>query len=123
MFSSYAIAVVFGLFIGYYLLKRKLRQYRILGLSSKYVLVTGCDSGFGNLLVKRLDSLGINVFAMCYTMKGITDFQEMNSKCIMPLKLDVTNQDSVDQAFKEVQLRLPFDKGIPIFLIFILPGI
>ena len=36
---------------------------------NKAVLITGCDSGFGFLLAKRLDQLGMIVFAgMCVSL-------------------------------------------------------
>ena len=34
-------------------------------------LITGCDSGFGNALVKKLDSIGMNVFAGCLDKDGV----------------------------------------------------
>ena len=30
------------------------------------VFITGCDTGFGNLLARRLDSYGFTVLAGCY---------------------------------------------------------
>ena len=35
------------------------------------LLITGCDSGFGNALVKKLDSIGMNVFAGCLDKDGV----------------------------------------------------
>lgn len=32
-------------------------------LTDKAVLITGCDTGFGLLLAKQLDELGVHVFA------------------------------------------------------------
>jgi len=36
----------------------------------RYVVITGCDSGFGNMLAKKLDELGFHVFAGCLTEQG-----------------------------------------------------
>jgi hypothetical protein len=36
----------------------------------KAVLITGCDTGFGNELMKRLDKEGFVVFACCLTQQG-----------------------------------------------------
>ncbi|KAJ7317937.1 hypothetical protein JRQ81_004099 [Phrynocephalus forsythii] len=41
----------------------------------KYVFITGCDSGFGNLLAKRLDKKGFRVLAGCLTQKGADNLQ------------------------------------------------
>lgn len=30
----------------------------------------GCDSGFGNNLVKKLDSIGMRVFATCLSLES-----------------------------------------------------
>ncbi|MEE6471630.1 hypothetical protein FKM82_009321 [Ascaphus truei] len=50
------------------------RQRQILqNLSDKYVLITGCDTGFGNLLAKQLDRRGLRVLAACLTEKGAED--------------------------------------------------
>ena len=37
---------------------------------SMYVLVTGCDGGFGRSLVLQLSGLGFKVIAACYTFEG-----------------------------------------------------
>ena len=36
-------------------------------MTKKAVLITGCDTGFGNLLAKRLANEGVTVFAACLT--------------------------------------------------------
>ncbi|CAC5413874.1 HSD17B2 [Mytilus coruscus] len=41
-----------------------------LPVGNKAVLVTGCDSGFGNSLVKKLDSIGMRVFATCLSLNS-----------------------------------------------------
>ncbi|KAJ7357821.1 Retinol dehydrogenase 5 [Desmophyllum pertusum] len=43
---------------------------RVSDLEKKAVLVTGCDSGFGYELAKRLDAQGLRVFAACLTSEG-----------------------------------------------------
>ena len=34
-------------------------------LDSRYILITGCDSGFGNAAAKRLVAMGCHVVAGC----------------------------------------------------------
>ena len=39
-------------------------------IRKKYVLITGCDSGFGREGAVMLDKIGLNVFATCMTREG-----------------------------------------------------
>ena len=46
-----------------------LELLRVSDIKRRTVLITGCDSGFGNLLAKRLAKNGQKVFAGCLTEK------------------------------------------------------
>ncbi|KFM78604.1 Estradiol 17-beta-dehydrogenase 2, partial [Stegodyphus mimosarum] len=72
---------------------------------NKAVLITGCDSGFGNLLAKRLDSRGFHVFASCLFPNGpgAEDLKKSCSKRLQVLELDVTNDESVQNAVNFVK--------------------
>ena len=61
---------IFVCLLTYFLLDWYRRQPRIVDLSRKFILITGCDTGFGKLLVQRLDAIGCNVFAGCLTQAG-----------------------------------------------------
>jgi len=74
--------------------------------------VTGCDTGFGNLLAKRLDSLGCHVFAGCLTETGETDLKKTCSSRLHTVSLDVSKPDSVRHAFEFVKNKLPPGKGL-----------
>uniref|UniRef100_A0A8C5MCE3 Uncharacterized protein n=1 Tax=Leptobrachium leishanense TaxID=445787 RepID=A0A8C5MCE3_9ANUR len=65
---------------------------------NKYVLITGCDSGFGNLLAKKLDLKGLQVLAACLTEKGASDLKEATSSRLQTLILDVTDSNNVAAA-------------------------
>src|ERR1700733_1611408 len=67
---------------------------------SKIVLVTGASSGFGRLTAEKLASSGHRVFAGFRSVDGakIKVADELGSKGIRVLELDVTNQASVDDA-------------------------
>ncbi|KFM81942.1 11-cis retinol dehydrogenase, partial [Stegodyphus mimosarum] len=41
-----------------------------LSSKNKAIFITGCDSGFGNMLAKRMDGLGYRVFAGCLFPNG-----------------------------------------------------
>ncbi|CAD5115140.1 DgyrCDS4144 [Dimorphilus gyrociliatus] len=63
----------------------------------RYVLITGCDTGFGNLLAKRLDNKGMNVIATCLTEKGAKDLSLSSSNRLTTFILNVTNDDEIEQ--------------------------
>ncbi|KAG8540832.1 hypothetical protein GDO81_030239 [Engystomops pustulosus] len=64
-------------------------------LSDKYVLITGCDSGFGNQLAKRLDELGMRVLATCLTEQGADNLKKETSSRLQTVILDIANTSSV----------------------------
>ncbi|XP_054644433.1 retinol dehydrogenase 1 isoform X1 [Dunckerocampus dactyliophorus] len=66
--------------------------------SLKHVLITGCDSGFGNLLARRLDLQGFHVIAACLTQKGSADLACSTSPRLKTLLLDVTDSESIRRA-------------------------
>ena len=70
-------------------------RIKLSDLHSRHVLVTGCDTGFGNLLVKHLDKLGIPVFAGCLTEEGQEKLRAGCSSNVFPMGLDVTKEESV----------------------------
>ena len=44
-------------------------------IKKKFVLITGCDSGFGRVAAKMLDEKGFHVFATCMTEEGEEQLQ------------------------------------------------
>lgn len=79
-------------------------------INNKYVFVTGCDSGFGNLLCKKLDRKGFRVLAGCLTEKGADDLKRVAGPYLKTVLLDVTNQDSVQKAMEWSRTEVG-DKG------------
>lgn len=68
--------------------------------TDKYVFVSGCDSGFGNLLCKKLDRRGFRVLAGCLTEKGADDLKRVAGPNLKTVLLDVTSQDSIQKAME-----------------------
>jgi hypothetical protein len=100
---------------------RWLRGLQTIGsYGSRYVFVTGCDSGFGNLLTKKLDGLGFHVFAGCLSEKGMKQLESQTSSNVTSVRLDVTKTESIQSALQVVKSKLPKDTGIFIY-IYILP--
>jgi len=74
----------------------------------KAVLITGCDTGFGNSLAQELDSKGYTVFATCYDSdcKGAQDLVKKCSQRLKVLKMDVTKDEDVNEAVLYVKKQL-----------------
>lgn len=101
----------FGLWMIYLTVLRKLTVGRY---NDRYVLVTGCDSGFGNLLAKRLDLLGFNVFAGCLSKSGVEGLKSECSVNVTAIQMDVTSDASIEGAIENVKTKIPKDKGISV---------
>lgn len=70
----------------------------------KTILITGTSNGFGNDVAKTLAAAGHHVFATMRDMgrRHRDTAKELQSKGIETLELDVTNDTSVDAAFKRL---------------------
>ncbi|XP_038076618.1 retinol dehydrogenase 7-like [Patiria miniata] len=84
-----------------------------LGVAGCYVLVTGCDSGFGNILAKYLGpKRGCHVIACCLTRAGMEDVMSGAPKgTVTAIQMDVTDTKSILQAREEV-VRIVAGKGL-----------
>ncbi|XP_063808547.1 17-beta-hydroxysteroid dehydrogenase type 6-like isoform X3 [Pseudophryne corroboree] len=80
-------------------------------LTDKYVLITGCDSGFGNLAAKQLDKRGLHVLAACLSQRGAESLKKETSNRLKTVILDVTDSQSVSSAAKWVA-GIVGDKGL-----------
>ncbi|KAH9504541.1 Retinol dehydrogenase 7 [Bulinus truncatus] len=77
-----------------------------------YVLITGCDTGFGYRCAIKLDRLGFNVFAACLTQEKVKDLTMKCSNKMTSLQMDVTCEKSVREAFHTVRDKLPDGRGL-----------
>lgn len=64
-------------------------------LSDKFVLITGCDSGFGNQLARELDRRGMMILATCLTQKGAEDLKKETSSRLQTVILDISDTQNV----------------------------
>eukprot|EP00051_Salpingoeca_urceolata_P016570 m.221448 g.221448 ORF g.221448 m.221448 type:complete len:326 (-) comp18719_c3_seq2:130-1107(-) len=72
------------------------------------VLVTGCDTGFGNMVTKQLAAKGIKVLAGCLTSKGVETLnKEDKTGNVVAFQLDVTSDSSVQEAKTVVSHHCP----------------
>jgi NAD(P)-dependent dehydrogenase (short-subunit alcohol dehydrogenase family) len=68
----------------------------------KYVLISGCDTGFGNGLAIELDKQGFNVLAGVYNPTNKDLLTKTLSSRATVFQLDVTRQEDIDAAYKIV---------------------
>ncbi|XP_037369216.1 retinol dehydrogenase 7-like [Talpa occidentalis] len=89
----------------YYLLRWYRERQVVSNLSDKYVFITGCDSGFGNLLARQLDQRGLRVLAACLTEQGADKLRALASSRLETVLLDVTKTESIAAATQWVKER------------------
>ena len=80
-------------------------------LHTKYVFITGCDSGFGRETAIRLDKMGIHVLAACLTKQGAQDLKSMTSGKLKTFQMDVTDSQEIKDVFRQVKNLLPSGQG------------
>ena len=109
--SFYAVALLVAAMCALWIIKKLYKDTFLTDFREKYVLVTGCDSGFGRETALRLDSLGFNVFATCLTSEGKENLTAACSKRLSALHLDVTDSEEIKKTFKFVAQYLPENRG------------
>ncbi|KAJ0070266.1 hypothetical protein NL108_007584, partial [Boleophthalmus pectinirostris] len=77
-------------------------SFKVDQLTQRHVLITGCDSGFGNLLARQLDAKGIPVIAACFTEKGAVDLSAVTSSRLKTVPLNVADSASIKKAVEFV---------------------
>ncbi|CAF3357881.1 unnamed protein product [Rotaria sp. Silwood2] len=70
--------------------------------NGKYVLISGCDTGFGHGLALELDKQGFNVLAGVFVPDNVTSLKEKLSSRAAVFRLDITKQEDIDVAFELV---------------------
>ena len=103
------IPVLIGLLAIY--LVRKLIPRGKVDDKGKYVLITGCDSGFGRESAIKLDEMGVCVMATCLTKEGEQSLKSVTSDKLKTFQMDVTNSRQINHVYKEVKKSIPSDQG------------
>lgn len=80
---------------------RAVRERAVLDLKGRWIVVTGCDSGFGSGVVGQLVGRGANVVAMCFTEAGAKAALERGA-AQAPV-LDLTDETAVDAAAARIE--------------------
>ncbi|CAF2408941.1 unnamed protein product [Rotaria sp. Silwood2] len=71
--------------------------------NGKYVLISGCDTGFGHRLAIELDKKGFIVFASVYNEDNQASLRNKLSSRAVVFRLDITQPTQVDAAYKLVK--------------------
>ncbi|XP_025083815.1 D-beta-hydroxybutyrate dehydrogenase, mitochondrial-like isoform X2 [Pomacea canaliculata] len=77
--------------------------------ANKVVIITGCDTGFGNSLAQRLDSLGFTVIAGCLdkSSDGAEQLKSSTSGRLHVIPLDVTDDTGISNCLSFFEEELP----------------
>jgi NAD(P)-dependent dehydrogenase (short-subunit alcohol dehydrogenase family) len=88
--------------VAWYIILTLIRQIRS-SIRGKAVFVTGCDSGFGNMVAKQLDAQGVRVYAGCFTAEGRQTLEKEMSENSRAIRLDISDDKSVEDAAELVR--------------------
>ena len=90
-----------------------LAKRKVQNLHTKYVFITGCDSGFGRDIAIRLDKMGVHVLAACLTKQGAQNLKlkSTTSSKLKTFQMDVTDSQQIKDVFRQVKNLLPSGQG------------
>lgn len=80
------------------------RRSGLLPAGGRAVLITGCDTGFGNALAKRLHDEGVTVFAGVLDVNGdgACQLRDQRSENLHVLQLDVTDGSQIEAVHRYI---------------------
>ena len=101
---SIVIGILIVLYVGY-----RIYQYLFpppnLSPNGKYVLISGCDTGFGHTLAIELDKIGFHVLAGVYNPDNEEHLTQQLSNRATVFCLDITRQEEIDAAYELVMKK------------------
>jgi 11-cis-retinol dehydrogenase len=71
--------------------------------NGKYVLISGCDTGFGHTLAVELDKQGFHIFAGVFDSSSESSLRATLSQRAVVFRLDINRQEDIDAALALVQ--------------------
>jgi len=86
----------------YHVVEKKRQSICIDNLHNRHVLITGCDSGFGKIAAKKLDKMGLTVYAGCFLKRSMEKLEKECSSNLKAFHLDVTDVESIHKAVEFV---------------------
>ena len=100
-FPSLLLLIAIAL-LSIYLVARLLPKPKI-DIKGKYVLITGCDTGFGRATAIELDRMGAHVLATCLTNEGGKGLKSVTSDKLKTFQMDVTNSERIKDVYEETK--------------------
>ena len=97
--------VLFTLLLCCYLIYRQTFLSKKINPNGKYVLITGCDSGFGQTLAIRLNQQGFYILAGVLMETSISSLKTKLSTNANVFHLDITKQTDIDTVFALVKAK------------------
>ncbi|XP_030059552.1 11-beta-hydroxysteroid dehydrogenase type 2 isoform X1 [Microcaecilia unicolor] len=81
---------------------------KMLPVSGKAVLITGCDSGFGQAVAYKLDSMGFQVVATVLNIDGpgAKELQQMCSNRLKLIQVDLTKPKDIQKALELTKTQI-----------------
>ena len=75
-------------------------------MKGKFVLITGCDTGFGRATAIKLDKMGACVLATCLTKEGEQSLKAEASDKLRTFQMDVTNSKQIKEVYEEIKTAI-----------------
>lgn len=75
-------------------------------IKGKFVLITGCDTGFGRATAIKLDKMGACVLATCLTKEGEQSLKSEASDKLKTFQMDVTNSKQIKDVYEEIKTAI-----------------
>ena len=99
------IGFIFTWYLIYRLVNCIVTRLQRIDPNGRYVLISGCDTGFGHALAVKLDQQGYHVLAGVYHMDSIQRLSGQLSSRASIFRLDITNREDIDAAFAWTKAR------------------
>ncbi|XP_059148810.1 retinol dehydrogenase 7-like [Physella acuta] len=111
--QSVTAVCIIGLALLLFIVNRIYRSFKIKeDFGDLYVLITGCDTGFGYRTAIKLDKLGFHVFATCLTQEKVQELTETCSKNLVAFQMNVADEDTIRDGLTLVKKHLGGEKGL-----------
>ena len=96
--------IILGFVVLFYII------YRFYGSSNvdphgKYILISGCDSGFGHELAVRLDEQGFNILAGVLLPESVKSLTKKLSSRSNVFVVDITKDEDIDSFYDNLQRK------------------
>ena len=98
--------------LAYHAIKLLFVKRNLVNLHGKYVIVTGCGSGFGRAIALRLQEYGFRIIATCRTEEAKARLSQEVSERTMVMPLDVRDSKQIHEVFKVIKRALGPTEGI-----------